>query len=174
MKKLHEYIAAGALGAFILAILVVVIFFPPAAPIPDDNPVLPDTFIGTWRRTGLITEDAVFIFREDGTGVSGRSGLRSDFRWTTVDGQVRTIHVGDTISSDRFVFDGETFTINTDVSGRRVTYTYVFYSEATDLYEEERWFFFIIIPFLAIAVAFNIWYSKLKKARPKQIGDDIL
>lgn len=84
------------------------------------------------------------------------------------------------ISSNVFVFreDGTGlrgedgfFVYESRFRGSVTTHIFEFYSEATDLYEEERWIFFdfVVLPFLALAGIFLLWRNIKKRGyKPKE------
>ena len=130
-----------------------------------------ESLIGTWRR--VDRESRVFVFREDGTGLSGLPGSRVGFTWSIVDGELCT-----NISFGRFTLENGILTVRDAASptGSATTTIYVFYSEATDLYGEESWFtFFVALPLLGIGIAFHIWrwHRKEKKSAntPRRLGN---
>ena len=137
----------------------------------DANIIAPESLIGTWRQ--IDHESSVFVFREDGTGLAGLPGNRGNFTWSIVDDEVRT-----NISFGKFTFENNTLIVRNAASpvGRATTETYVFYSESTDLYDEESWFvFFVALPLLGIGVIFHIWrwHRKEKKSAntPRRLGN---
>lgn len=95
--------------------------------------------------------------------------------WDVVDGEIRTIKVGERLSSDRYFFEGEVLTVRGfSLNNRPTTYTFSFYSEATNFYEESLWaVHFIVLPALVIGVIFSIWKAKKKRAQPDRIGNDL-
>jgi len=136
----------------------------------DANIIAPESLIGTWRRTNR--ESRVLVFREDGTGLRGAPGIRREITWSVVDGELRTSPF-----FGRFSFEDNILTVRDAASpaGGATTDTYVFYSEAIDLYGEESWFvFFVALPLLGIGVIFHIWrwHRKERKSAntPRRLG----
>jgi len=136
----------------------------------DTDTITPESLIGTWRQ--IDRESRVLVFREDGTGLRGSPGNRFKITWSIVDRELQTSVAG------RFTFENDTLIVRNAASpvGRATTDTYVFYSEATDLYGEESWFvFFVVLPLLGIGIAFHIWrwHRKEKKSAntPRRLGN---
>ena len=131
---------------------------------------LPVPLIGTWRR--IDDESRVYIFREDGTGLKGGSGHRYPITWYMIDGELRR----DVGTWSYVLEDGVLLAENRALRGRSHTYTYVFYSEATDLYEQDEWIMnFIILPALGLTALFLIWRAlKKRKYRFKEFIFDTI
>ena len=115
----------------------------------DDDWDLTDTngaqaLIGTWRWT--TSRGYVYVFREDGTGLRGPSGMRSNFTWS-VDGDELQIN------HERWSFTviGDTLTIS-NLQVRGMNYSYTFYSEDTDLYDSSARTWIVIGVVIAVVV----------------------
>ena len=171
MKKIFPYIALGAMCVFML---VGILWASMSRLPPDENPELPDPFVGTWRN--VRNEDSIIVFHEDGTGIKGSTGNRFEITWEVSDGIVRTMPY-----SGRLSFDNDTLTARRAASaaGQATTTTFMFYSEATDLYEEEGWFFyFVALPLLILMLLYIVWgwvskWKQKKHSRSRRIGDDL-
>lgn len=165
-KNISLYVTIGAMCVFILAVFIYALL---PAPPPDENPELSDPFIGTWRDAG--NESRIIVFHEDGTGLRGSTGIRFEITWEISDGVVRTSPF-----FGRLSFDNDTLTVRNAASptGGATTDIYVFYSEATDLYEEESWFlYFVALPLLGIAIIILIRRERKKHSRPNRLGDEL-
>jgi len=105
--------------------------------------------IGTWRRD----ETRVYVFNEDGTGIRGRPGLRREFIWAIINGEIRTANPNGSYSLLTYydVVD-DTLVWSGIVNQRRTTFTYTFYSVATDLYEEEGWVMVALLTLVGVSV----------------------
>jgi len=128
-----------------------------------------EMLIGTWRRER--SDRAVLVFREDGTGLVGSPGGRREFSWTFYNNELQ-IPTG---WARRYSFESledNVLTVSyhsTGTGGRQKFYeTYVFYSEATDLYEEERWQLYVFaIPSIVLIVIGILIYIFWDDLRPK-------
>jgi len=88
--------------------------------------------VGTWKRD-TWRGVRIYVFREDGTLLWGPPGARRESTWHVENGHVRAFDATNSYIPNR------AHGILT-VQSRGVSYTYVFYSDATDLYETEDWF----------------------------------
>ena len=128
----------------------------------DADVLTEEMVIGTWRRSGSFFERAsVYVFREDGTGVRGASGSRLEFEWGIVDGALRTrMHGGLHWDVYRYTFRSGAFTVR----GEGYTATYMLYSEATDIYEEDGWLLnLFVILIITLGAAGLIWTIQNKR-----------
>ena len=94
-----------------------------------DYTVLPVPLIGTWRR---IDSHQFHVFYEDGTVLIGSSRIafpRPLHKWYIVGDQLRTDR------SETYSFEDGVLVVSSTPGPFARTYRYVFYSEATNLYE---------------------------------------
>lgn len=157
---------------FVMALLIP--FAPNSAPRPirsDQDAVIPEPFIGTWRDHRI--PDDIYIFREDGTGLSGRRGWRREIAWGIVNGEIFTGR-----SRAEYRLDGNTLTVHIrGTAATRSTSIFEFYSEDTDLYEQEQFFTIInlgLIMLFGIPLVICIWRIIWKKKNPNPLEDNPL
>ncbi|MCL2368507.1 MAG: TMEM199/VMA12 family vacuolar ATPase assembly factor [Oscillospiraceae bacterium] len=90
-----------------------------------------EAFIGTWRWDSPGS-NYVYVFREDGTGLRGFAGMRTEINWSVQGDELR-------INQERW-----RFTIRDDVLAieslqvANMRYRYIFYSASTDLYTADN------------------------------------
>ena len=142
----------------------------------DTTNFYPHQLIGTWHEDSAFLPRAL-VFREDGTGLRGSSGGRREMEWTL---ENDVIYLSGGIGGFRYPIisleDGIlVVSYISQAAGQLRTYyrTYIFYSEAIDLYGEERWQQFTGLPAIGIAIAFFVWRAKKKHSRSRRIGDDL-
>lgn len=147
------------IGLMLLAMVFAALFLSRRAPQhiadPEVDSMITASLIGTWRDEHR--KQRVFVFRADGTGLIGSPGGRWEFSWTFYDNE---LHIP-TGWARKYSFESlennvltVSYTSRTAGQMRKYYTTYIFYSEATDLYGEEHWQRYVFaIPSLVLFVA---------------------
>ena len=131
------------------------------------NDGLPYPFFGTWRNPDRSSQ--VYVFREDGTGLVGSWVRYNDIRWYIQGGEITTTSSVGSRRHFLYSFEGSTLAVSSPPgSGSRFSATFTFYSEATDLYEENLFLVqFVFFPIIVLIVLCLIW-RKISKRRREQ------
>ena len=127
---------------------------------------LPIPLIGTWRRIG--DESRIYVFREGGTGLTGRPGTRTPITWDMVDGELHRRAA----PRRSYSLDGDILTVEfRPRMGGPYMYTYVFYSESTDLYEVDNGIFRLVMwPTVGLVGLYIIWRI-WKRIKSRQLSN---
>ena len=129
-----------------------------------------ERLVGTWRREDrFLQPEAVYVFREDGTGLQGASGMRRDMTWRISDGRLSTSIDGTLNRRYALLENGNLEVRWSGRAGRVEIDIYVFYSDDTDIYEATTgWghaeiFLAVLVSIFVGFVIFALIYIKIKK-----------
>ena len=130
----------------------------------DRDAALVAALIGTWKGESWMGT-TIYVFREDGTVLSGSPGMRSESTWWIEDGSIHR-----SSGSFRYTLRNDVLTVRHPVR-TRISSEYTFYSEATDLYEAEDWVFMIatllVVGVAAIVIIVRKPWKRRRQSKPK-------